>query len=181
MSTRNPQKKIEAMRVAAADIIISQGPDALTHRAVAAKAGVSVGTTTKYFDSLADLRRSALEFLAEEVDQDLQVLKQDLAAAEDKEAFLASSMAEILTDSQSVVRECALAFAGVFDDELREISLRWYRGLQDILATDFGPTRAEVFAQFVDGVTVHTALTGTAPSRERIYTVITALSVLKEK
>lgn len=45
----------DAIVAAAAEIILTQGPDALTHRAVAARAGVPLASTTYYFTSLDDL------------------------------------------------------------------------------------------------------------------------------
>ena len=50
---------------AAAALIEHDGYDAVTHRLVAAEAGVPLGSTTYYFASLADLRRDAVALLVE--------------------------------------------------------------------------------------------------------------------
>ena len=50
---------------AAAALIERDGYDAVTHRLVAAEAGVPLGSTTYYFASLADLRRDAVAVLVE--------------------------------------------------------------------------------------------------------------------
>ena len=50
---------------AAADLLLEQGLAALSHRAVAARAGLPLASTTYYFDSADDLRDEALQHLAE--------------------------------------------------------------------------------------------------------------------
>jgi len=49
---------------AAADLLLDEGLAALSHRAVAARAGLPLAATTYYFDSLEDLRDEALQDLA---------------------------------------------------------------------------------------------------------------------
>jgi DNA-binding transcriptional regulator YbjK len=51
---------------AAADLLILGGPGAVSHRAVAARAGVPLAATTYYFDRLDDLLREAALLLADE-------------------------------------------------------------------------------------------------------------------
>ena len=48
-----------ALVEAAAAIVVADGPAALTHRALAARAGVPLGSTTYYFADLADLTSAA--------------------------------------------------------------------------------------------------------------------------
>lgn len=49
------------MRSAAAQLLIERGPDAVTHRQVAAAAGVPVGSASYYFPSRDGLYRAAVE------------------------------------------------------------------------------------------------------------------------
>jgi DNA-binding transcriptional regulator YbjK len=64
---------------AAVELIGEQGPDALTHRAVAERAGVSLSATTYWFSSKEEIFREAVAFAAsEEVDR-LERLVLDLA------------------------------------------------------------------------------------------------------
>lgn len=173
--TRDPEARIAAIRRAAAEIVVESGLDALTHRAVAARAGVAVGTTTKYFSGIDDLRRSALEVLGEHLRQELDGLDKALASADDVPAYLAQSTAHQLADRKAVLAECSLTFAGLFEEDFRELSLLWYRGLIETLTPYVGAVRAEVLAQFLDGVTVNTALLGEAPTPERLRPVIDAV------
>jgi TetR/AcrR family transcriptional regulator, regulator of biofilm formation and stress response len=69
----------EAILRAAIAVIGEQGPDALTHRAVAEEAGVPLSATTYYFDSKEDLFREAVAFAAREEVERLENLVLALA------------------------------------------------------------------------------------------------------
>ena len=56
---RDPEGRRRAIIDAAAELIVDSGASSLTHRAVAARAGVSLGSTTQYFSSLDELRELA--------------------------------------------------------------------------------------------------------------------------
>lgn len=58
-------KRREALVNAAAELVIEQGLAALSHRAVAARAGLPLASTTYYFDSADDLRDEALNHIGE--------------------------------------------------------------------------------------------------------------------
>lgn len=55
-----------ALVTAAADLVLEHGLGALSHRAVAARAGLPLASTTYYFTSAGDLRDEALSHIAEE-------------------------------------------------------------------------------------------------------------------
>jgi DNA-binding transcriptional regulator YbjK len=69
----------EAILRAAISVIGEQGPDALTHRAVAERAGVPLSATTYYFDSKEDLFREAVALAAREEVERLEDLVLALA------------------------------------------------------------------------------------------------------
>ena len=52
---RDPEARRREIVTAAAELIVEIGVDALTHRKVAARAGVPLGSTTQYFATLDDL------------------------------------------------------------------------------------------------------------------------------
>lgn len=178
--TRDPEQRIREIGRAAADLIAEGGVEALTHRAVAARAGVAVGTTTRYFATIDDLRRHALEYLAERVDADLAALAEGLAAAEDPIAHLAAAAHTDLSDHDTVLAECSLEYAGLFAADFRELSLRWYTGLTEILAPYFGRARSELLAMCLDGAFFNTALTGAPPSTARLEAAVRALATMPE-
>lgn len=176
--TRDPEQRIRDIGRAAAELIAESGVASLTHRAVAARAGVAVGTTTRYFSTIDDLRRHALEHLAAEVENDLAKLAEDLASAADPVAYLISAAREDLADVRKVQVEGALVYAGLFEEDLRELSLRWFTGLTELLTPYFGRTRSESLAMCLDGATIYTALTGTPPTIDLLEVTIRAISTM---
>ena len=178
--TRDPEKRIRDIGRAAADLIAEAGVEALTHRAVAARAGVAVGTTTRYFSTIDDLRRHALEFLAERVDRDLAAMAEDLAVADDPVSYLAVAAHADLSDHRTVLAECSLEYAGLFEEGFRDLALRWYSGLSELLTPYFGRARSEVMAMCLDGVYFNTALTGAPPSPVRLEATIRALATMPD-
>lgn len=179
--SRDPEQKIALIKKAAAEIITEEGPSALTHRAVAARAGVAVGTTTKYFATINDMRKAGLERLSEEVEADLEQLRQELEDCDDPIPTLAKKVALSLADSTAVVRECSLLFAGVFDEDIRDISLVWTEGINTLMKPHFTPEQIAAMAQYVDGLCVSVALTGKAPSAQQVECVLRALEQMKEE
>ncbi|AWH93586.1 TetR/AcrR family transcriptional regulator [Dietzia lutea] len=178
--TRDPERRIREIGRAAADLIAEGGVEALTHRAVAARAGVAVGTTTRYFASIDDLRRHALEFLAERVDRDLAELADGIASADDPVEYLAVSAHADLSDHRTVLAECSLEYAGLFEEGFRDLALRWYSGLSEILTPYFGRARSEVLAMCLDGAYFNTALTGSPPVPARLEAAIRALATMPD-
>jgi DNA-binding transcriptional regulator YbjK len=61
VTTPKGEARREALVVAAADLVTTHGPDAVSHRAVAAAAGVPLAATTYYFRDLADLLVAGVE------------------------------------------------------------------------------------------------------------------------
>lgn len=179
--TRDPEDKIRRIVVAAAELIPEIGLADLTHRVIAARAGVAVGTITKYFESIDEVRQRALEHLANQVETYLLGLAEELAAADDPVDFLVRAAEEELADSRAVLAECALTYAGLFEEHLADLSLRWYRGFTDALAPYFGGARAEMMAMWMDGVYLNTALTGAPPDPGRLRATMRALASMPEQ
>ncbi|NLO27590.1 MAG: TetR family transcriptional regulator, partial [Actinobacteria bacterium] len=49
---RDPERRRREILEAAAEIVVEQGAAALTHRAVAARSGLALGTMTRHFPSI---------------------------------------------------------------------------------------------------------------------------------
>lgn len=59
------QRRLPVLRAAAADLLLDEGFDALSHRALSARSGVPAASTTHYFKTVDDLVVAATEELAE--------------------------------------------------------------------------------------------------------------------
>ncbi|MBB5791961.1 TetR/AcrR family transcriptional regulator [Jiangella mangrovi] len=65
MTTAKGEQRRAALVRAATELLQSGGLEAVAHRAVAGRAGVPLGATTYYFADLVELRRAAVDALAD--------------------------------------------------------------------------------------------------------------------
>jgi DNA-binding transcriptional regulator YbjK len=168
MSTASPQRRGRERRRtildAALRVISRDGVGATTHRAVAAEAGVPLGTVTYHYGSIDNLLESALRWFAEEETTRLRAVANNLAgrrAAPDEIA--AAIVGELATEPhaaalpqfelyleaarrpalRAAARECLAAYGGVAEAALRA----------------GGSPRAEegalLFVAMVDGLALH--------------------------
>lgn len=155
---RDPEGRRRAIIAAAAELIVEGGAASITHRAVAARAEVSLGSTTQYFTSLDELREAALQALAEDVDVDLARVADQILPLESAPERFAAVMHEFLTDTRQVRAEIELMGSGMTDPRLRDIARRWTDRLTEILTEHVGREAAEAIAVYLDGVTLHAGL-----------------------
>ncbi|WP_336660856.1 TetR/AcrR family transcriptional regulator [Leucobacter sp. USHLN153] len=173
---RDPEGRRRAILAAATAIVVERGSAALTHRAVAARAGVPLGSTTQYFSSIDDLRENALQALADEIDEGLAQIEPLVARIEADPGPVIDEMLGYLRDERTVHADIALMTAGTNDERLRALALRWPERLIDMLAPHLGRERATAITVYLDGATIQSGLTGRPPSREQLTRVVAALA-----
>ena len=156
-------------------MIVEKGAAALTHRAVAVRAGVSLGSTTKYFSSIEDLRESAMDALVREMDAGVDAFESELEACDDVESYCIELACEYLQDVRQVRADVALLNAGARDDGLREIALRNPDRLIAVLAPHFGAECAMALELCLEGALVHSALRSTPIDKEVIERIFRAI------
>ncbi|UOR02328.1 TetR family transcriptional regulator [Leucobacter allii] len=175
---RDPEGRRRAIVAAATELIVQTGPDSLTHRAVAERAGVSLGSTTQYFASLDELRETALTSLSDEIDAELDELERLTCEIEEMPDRIAQEMQEFLADRRAVRADIALLTSGIADPRLRELALRWPNRLIEILTPRFGAERATAIAHYLDGALIHTGLRGEPVPPEAMSRTIRAIAGL---
>lgn len=173
---RDPEGRRRAILEAAAEIIVTRGTSALTHRAVASLAGVALGSTTQYFASIDELREAALEALAHEIEQSLIEFEAKITDLETLPEVLASDSLEFMRMSRAVRADVALMAAGIIDSQLRPLALMWTDRLIEILTTHIGVDRATAVALYLDGATIHAGLHAEPVSEASLLRAIRALS-----
>jgi DNA-binding transcriptional regulator YbjK len=149
---RDPEARRREIVTAAAELIVEVGADAVTHRKVAARAGVPLGATTQYFDTLDDLRSAAFRALADEVDARLDGVRQTIADRGDSPAVIAALVFESLDDHHAVQADRAVVTAAVHDPRLRELARHLSDRLVELLEPTYGEDRARAAMIFIDGV-----------------------------
>lgn len=174
-SRRDPEGRRRAIVQAAAELIAGHGTKGITHRMVAAHAGVPLGSTTQYFASLDDLRAAALEMLFAEIDADLDRVRAAMADPVTAPRELAKAWHEFLHDPRMVRAENALFVAALHDPEMRAVSRRWFTEMVAILTPHIGAARATAIAVLGDGSTWHAALHDEPLDLETLTVAITTL------
>lgn len=177
---RDPEGRRRAILAAASELIVENGAGALTHRAVAARAGVSLGSTTQYFSSIEELRASALQLLSDEIDAELGRIEQVIDGAEALEST-ARIAHEFLRDRRQVNSELALLHAATVDPTRRALALRWFDRLVELIAVRYGHERATAIAVYIDGATVHAALHDEPLSEASLARAIRALLTIPDR
>lgn len=127
----------------------------MTHRKIAERAAVPLGSTTQYFASLDDLLAEALEHLSASIEKAVGIVVEDLAAAEDRPRELAKMLLEYLSDPAQVRIEYAFYIAHMEHPRLRTLFTRWYDGLLAALLSYTDPRSARAVALYCDGVMLH--------------------------
>lgn len=149
---RDPEARRREIVTAAAELIVEVGAEAVTHRMVAARAGVPLGATTQYFDTLDDLRAAAFRALAEEVDARLDGVRQTLAERGVSPHTIATLIADSMEDAHAVQADRAVVTAAVHDPRLRELARHFSDRLVELLEPTYGEDRARAAMIFIDGV-----------------------------
>ena len=149
---RDPEARRREIVTAAAELIVEVGADAVTHRMVAARAGVPLGATTQYFDTLDDLRAAAFRALAEEVDTRLDGVRQTIAERGDSPDVIAALVFAGLDDARAVQADRAVVTAAVHDPRLRELARHLSDRLVELLEPTYGEDRARAAMIFIDGI-----------------------------
>ena len=157
---------------AAADLIVEMGPGRLTHRLVARRAQVPLGSTTAYFASLDELRQEGLGLLVDEVDDGLAEIRREFESdgADGAVALdaLVGTLHEYLSRRRNVVSDVVLAATATFDDRARELALSWTDGLVAVLGEYIGADNAHAVAMITDGAGVHAAIRGEPLERDQL-------------
>ncbi|WP_226533788.1 TetR/AcrR family transcriptional regulator [Microbacterium paraoxydans] len=149
---RDPEARRLEIVTAAAELIVEVGAEAVTHRMVAARAGVPLGATTQYFDTLDDLRAAAFRALAEEIDARLDGVRQTLAERGVSPHTIATLIADSMDDAHAVQADRAVVTAAVHDPRLRELARHLSDRLVELLEPTYGEERARAAMIFIDGV-----------------------------
>lgn len=100
MATAKGEHRRAALIRAAADLLQSGGLEAVGHRAVAGRAGVPLGATTYYFADLTELRRAAVDALAEDDVARMSAAAGALPVRRRSTAAVARMLATLLTPDE---------------------------------------------------------------------------------
>ena len=165
-------RKVQIAR-AALDVIAQEGLVELTHRRVAAEAGVSLGATTYHYSTIDELMRAALILALEENRARLAEWLAPMREVGDIPDVLTNVVVESVTRSRvesSVANE--LYLVSIRRVSLSPIARAWAAELEDHLGRLVDLETARSLAAYVDGLLLH-ALTRLVPlHRDHIRAMI---------
>lgn len=172
---RDPERRKRQIVEAAAELIAQEGTRHLTHRRVAERAGVPLGSTTQYFKSIDDLLRAGLSLLAEQIAQRNQEMLAQMSGRKAGADMLCDFAIAYLEDKQQVNTDAKFYAAAISDPEVGGL---WKRALAEC-AQDYAPfmdaERLQMLSSFLTGLVVEAAIYDTPHNPEVIRAAIVSL------
>ena len=160
---------------AAAELIPEVGLAKLTHRLVAQRAGVSLGSTTRYFANLDELRKAGLTEMSELLEEDLASTRARLEAEGVTPESLTEDIAEFLDQHELVRISIELMVAANADPVLRPLANHWADGIVDMLTPTLGPVVARGVVLIMDGATMHASVNEAPLPKELLREILATM------
>lgn len=157
---RDPEGRKRAIVNAAADLIASEGTRRITHRRVAERAGVSLGSTTQYFTSIDDLIRCGFEELRRRIDEDFDAMFESVTSKSGSTDAFVQAFNDYLTRTDEVNADVAFYAASMSDPAIRPLAREVIDAMVRRCEPHVGATRAQLLAVFLDGLAIETCLNG---------------------
>jgi len=173
---RDPEARRTALAGAAVEVIAEVGIGRTTHRAVAARADLPLGSTTYYFPTLEDLITAGLRQVTEAMGADLRAWADQLRDAEDLASTLVTLVERYLADRKRAQIEYELYVAAARDETLRPLAAAWLHGLHEILVPRLGAEAAQNVSALIDGAQLQSLVTGDALNTQALTSAIRRLS-----
>jgi DNA-binding transcriptional regulator YbjK len=146
--TPKGEARREALLDAVLRVLEREGPGAVTHRSVAAEAGVPVSAATYYFSDLDDLYVSALKRATLE-----QAALASTLSVNDLRAVATAMHEWAFFNRGAAIAQYELMFLAMRRDSLKADAERWYRALEASIDPDGEhPERTRVTALALDGL-----------------------------
>lgn len=157
-SKRDPQGRRRVIAQAAAELLLFEGPKSVTHRSVAKKAQVPLGSTTQYFSSINELKRAGYDVISRGVERGYdELIAQSEKAKNDSEA-LAVCIYDYVTNIEEVRADMVLSAAAIKDEELRALLERNNERYEASLKQYMSDNQAKMISVFTNGLMLETGI-----------------------
>jgi DNA-binding transcriptional regulator YbjK len=157
---RDPEGRRRVIVEAAMRAIAEVGVGNVTHRRIAAAAGVPLGSTTYYFPTLDDLVTAALREATESARAGLEAWAEELTVSRDLPATVVDLAGRYVADRDQALLEYEVYLAAARTPELRPVARLWIDGLRGICARFAGPDRGFALAALIDGALLQALVAG---------------------
>lgn len=176
---RDPAERKRVIVEAAARLLLEEGMVGFTHRKVAARAGVALGSTTQYFSTLDDLREAGLLRLAEQTEEELQETERILKACTVTPDVIAKCLYDYALDTEQVKSGALFYAAAANNEQVRVIANRWYEGFVELFCAFMDRDAAQAIAFFMDGVYMQASINDKPADLDFLVRSITVLMEIK--
>jgi DNA-binding transcriptional regulator YbjK len=157
---------------AALDVLVTDGAAGITHRKVAARADVPLGSVTYRFSSLADLQAQAFAWYVDQRTAEFEGLFTHVETREDLVEILVELVQAGPSRRRSTVLGFELHLAALRDPTLRALTQRWTEDSRAVLARFVGPETARRLDALLEGLIMHALLATEPEPREATRSAI---------
>ncbi|GAB3468072.1 TetR/AcrR family transcriptional regulator [Actinophytocola sediminis] len=173
---RDPDGRRAAIVRAAVEVIAEVGVAQVTHRLIAARARIPLGSTTYYYPTLDDLVADALRAATEAARAGLTEWADALTASRDPAGTLVALVRRYLDDRGQALVDYELCLAAARTPALRPVAVLWIDGLRGICARlAGGPAAGFALAALVDGAALRALASGEPLDEDGLHAGISAL------
>lgn len=171
----DPQRKTRILR-AALDVIAERGVHKATHRLIAERAGVPLGSLTYHFDGIEAIFEQAFAHLAETMSDDYRAA---LAAAGNADEACAAVTDLICGPRYGTPQEMALLFEmysyANHNEAVADVMRRWLLTSRASLSAHFRPATCRALDALIEGWSLHRTVEREPLDRTLVRTAVTAL------
>lgn len=173
----DPQRR-DRILAAALDLIADDGVAGVSHRKIAIRAEVPLGSMTYHFSGIDELLREAFTDFARHIED---VFALHLSSADTVEQAREAVTDLIHTLSEGPRRDLVLAqelyTLAARHPEYRELTQEWMRRSRHLLEQHFDPDTARQVDALIEGMTLHRALDGAPHDRALTRLAVARLTV----
>ncbi|QNS03056.1 TetR/AcrR family transcriptional regulator [Streptomyces xanthii] len=172
----DPRRR-ETVLAATLDLIADEGVAGVSHRKIAARAGVPLGSMTYHFTGIDDLLREAFTGFAAHI---VAVFERHLAPARTPEQAREAVTTLIHAVAEGPRRDLVLTqelyTLAARRPEYRTLTAAWMRSSRRLLEQHFSAPAARRLDALIEGLTLHGALDDTPPDREVTRTAVALIT-----
>lgn len=163
----DPDRRVR-IAAAAVDVVSKWGVEGLTHRRVAAAAGVPLGSLTYHFSSLEDLLAVAIDLAASRNSEFWRRWSNSLPPGSDLAEALTTLLVDVFSSKErnrSIV-QLELYLAAMRRPALRVASVAWGKVVFNALVRHTDAETARALSVMLDGLASESLVAGKPPLRE---------------
>ncbi len=171
-SKRDPQGRRRVIAQAAAELLLFEDPKSVTHRSVAKKAQVPLGSTTQYFSSINELKRAGYDVISRGLERGYDELIAQSEKAKNDSKALAACIYDYVTNIEEARADMVLSAAAIKDEELRALLERNNERYEASLKQYMSDNQAKMISVFTNGLMLETGIFAHQFSEEFIVQAI---------